>query len=249
MAARSRWDRFAEAVRPLLSRASELATGGAPGGEDDPAGRRRGPALRRARDRGRPAGAARRGEEGRGSRPPARAGLQPDRARRGGRRAGHLAFPASRGPASRPSPDGRVRAGAGLRLKNLCGLAAAAGLSGLRVPRGDPGKRRRGPQDERGRHGRLDLRRRRRGAAHVARTASVSHAPALLHERGLPPLRRAAARRSRSAPSCGPSPGADAGAVGQADRRVPPQAPRVAAARAERRVHLQEPARARPPAG
>ena len=36
-------------------------------------------------------------------------------------------------------PDGRVRAGAGLRLKNLCGLAAAAGLSGFEFLEGVPG--------------------------------------------------------------------------------------------------------------
>jgi UDP-N-acetylenolpyruvoylglucosamine reductase len=36
-------------------------------------------------------------------------------------------------------PDGRVRAGAGLRLKNLCGLAAAAGLSGFEFLEGIPG--------------------------------------------------------------------------------------------------------------
>ncbi len=35
--------------------------------------------------------------------------------------------------------DGRVRAGAGLRLKNLCGLAAAAGLSGFEFLEGIPG--------------------------------------------------------------------------------------------------------------
>ncbi|HMD60861.1 MAG TPA: UDP-N-acetylmuramate dehydrogenase, partial [Opitutaceae bacterium] len=36
-------------------------------------------------------------------------------------------------------PDGRVRAGAGLRLKNLCGLAAAAGFAGLEFLEGIPG--------------------------------------------------------------------------------------------------------------
>ena len=36
-------------------------------------------------------------------------------------------------------PDGRVRAGAGLRLKNLCGLAASAGLSGFEFLEGIPG--------------------------------------------------------------------------------------------------------------
>lgn len=36
-------------------------------------------------------------------------------------------------------PDGRVRAGAGLRLKNLCGLSAAAGLSGFEFLEGIPG--------------------------------------------------------------------------------------------------------------
>jgi UDP-N-acetylenolpyruvoylglucosamine reductase len=36
-------------------------------------------------------------------------------------------------------PDGRVRAGAGLRLKNLCGLAASSGLSGFEFLEGIPG--------------------------------------------------------------------------------------------------------------
>jgi UDP-N-acetylmuramate--alanine ligase len=36
-------------------------------------------------------------------------------------------------------PHGRVRAGAGLRLKNLCGLAASAGLSGFEFLEGIPG--------------------------------------------------------------------------------------------------------------
>jgi UDP-N-acetylmuramate--L-alanine ligase/UDP-N-acetylenolpyruvoylglucosamine reductase len=36
-------------------------------------------------------------------------------------------------------PDGRVRVGAGLRLKNFCGLAAAAGLSGFEFLEGIPG--------------------------------------------------------------------------------------------------------------
>jgi UDP-N-acetylenolpyruvoylglucosamine reductase len=38
-----------------------------------------------------------------------------------------------------PLADGRVRVGAGLRLKNLCGLAAAAGLSGFEFLEGIPG--------------------------------------------------------------------------------------------------------------
>jgi UDP-N-acetylmuramate--alanine ligase len=36
-------------------------------------------------------------------------------------------------------PDGRVRVGAGLRLKNLCGLAATAGLAGFEFLEGIPG--------------------------------------------------------------------------------------------------------------
>ena len=36
-------------------------------------------------------------------------------------------------------PDGRIRAGAGLRLKNLCGLAAKAGLVGFEFLEGIPG--------------------------------------------------------------------------------------------------------------
>jgi len=38
-----------------------------------------------------------------------------------------------------PLPDGRVRVGAGLRLKNLCGLAAKAGLAGFEFLEGIPG--------------------------------------------------------------------------------------------------------------
>ena len=38
-----------------------------------------------------------------------------------------------------PSGDGRVRVGAGLRLKNLCGLAAKAGLAGFEFLEGIPG--------------------------------------------------------------------------------------------------------------
>jgi UDP-N-acetylenolpyruvoylglucosamine reductase len=38
-----------------------------------------------------------------------------------------------------PLPDGRVRVGAGLRLKNLCGLAAKAGLVGFEFMEGIPG--------------------------------------------------------------------------------------------------------------
>ncbi len=38
-----------------------------------------------------------------------------------------------------PLPDGRIRAGAGLRLKNLCGLAAKAGLMGFEFLEGIPG--------------------------------------------------------------------------------------------------------------
>ncbi|MBI3885435.1 MAG: UDP-N-acetylmuramate dehydrogenase [Opitutae bacterium] len=38
-----------------------------------------------------------------------------------------------------PQPDGRVRVGAGLRLKNLCGLATKAGLRGFEFLEGIPG--------------------------------------------------------------------------------------------------------------
>jgi len=38
-----------------------------------------------------------------------------------------------------PQPDGRLRVGAGLRLKNLCGIAAAAGLAGFEFLEGIPG--------------------------------------------------------------------------------------------------------------
>jgi UDP-N-acetylmuramate--alanine ligase len=38
-----------------------------------------------------------------------------------------------------PQPDGRIHVGAGLRLKNLCGLATKAGLSGFEFLEGIPG--------------------------------------------------------------------------------------------------------------
>src|SRR5690606_23903263 len=38
-----------------------------------------------------------------------------------------------------PLADGRVRVGAGLRLKNLCGLAVKAGLQGFEFLEGIPG--------------------------------------------------------------------------------------------------------------
>jgi UDP-N-acetylmuramate--L-alanine ligase/UDP-N-acetylenolpyruvoylglucosamine reductase len=38
-----------------------------------------------------------------------------------------------------PQPDGRIRVGAGLRLKNLCGLATKAGLRGFEFLEGIPG--------------------------------------------------------------------------------------------------------------
>ncbi len=38
-----------------------------------------------------------------------------------------------------PQPDGRIRVGAGLRLKNLCGLATKAGLKGFEFLEGIPG--------------------------------------------------------------------------------------------------------------
>jgi UDP-N-acetylenolpyruvoylglucosamine reductase len=38
-----------------------------------------------------------------------------------------------------PQPDGRIWAGAGLRLKNLCGLATKAGLKGFEFLEGIPG--------------------------------------------------------------------------------------------------------------
>jgi UDP-N-acetylenolpyruvoylglucosamine reductase len=38
-----------------------------------------------------------------------------------------------------PQPDGRIRVGAGLRLKNLCGLATKSGLKGFEFLEGIPG--------------------------------------------------------------------------------------------------------------
>jgi len=133
-----RWDRFAESVRPLLSRASKLSrdeslsakttlrVGGAarlyaePWAEDDlrallvEAGKNAVPVF----------------ILGRGSNL-----IVPDEGVEG------LVISLSQESWSgfETLPDGRVRAGAGLRLKNLCGLAAAAGLAGFEFLEGIPG--------------------------------------------------------------------------------------------------------------
>ena len=138
-------------------------------------------------------------------------------------------------------PDGRVRVGAGLRLEEPLRPCCRSRALGFRVPGRDPRERGRRPAHERWRHGRMDLRRRRRGEADVHGRHGF-HAPAVRDERGLPLLRRAAPGdrtwRRPSAPGAG---GLECG--GSADRRLSPQAARVPAARAQRRVHLQEPPR------
>ena len=138
-AARSlRWDRFAERVRPALSRATVLTreeplaakttlrVGGAarlfaePATEED---------LRTLLAEARKDGAAVY-VLGRGSNI-----LVPDEGVEG------LIVTLSHRSWSgfETLPDGRVRVGAGLRLKNLCGLAAAAGLGGFEFLEGIPG--------------------------------------------------------------------------------------------------------------
>ncbi|MGA2017915.1 MAG: UDP-N-acetylmuramate dehydrogenase [Opitutaceae bacterium] len=133
-----RWDRFAEAVRPLLSRASVLSreeplaekttlrVGGAarlyaePSTEDDLR-----VLLAEARRGGIPVLLL-----GRGSNL-----IVPDE----GVDALVVALSRESWSGFETLEDGRIRAGAGLRLKNLCGLAAAAGLSGFEFLEGIPG--------------------------------------------------------------------------------------------------------------
>jgi UDP-N-acetylenolpyruvoylglucosamine reductase len=138
MAAARRWDGFADAIRPLLSRGTRLAR------EEPLAGRT---TLRVG-------GAARIFAE-----PATEEDLQT--ILRESAKAGAPVFVLGRGSnlivpdegvegmivtLSHRSwagfeilPDGRVRAGAGLRLKNLCGIAAKAGLAGFEFLEGIPG--------------------------------------------------------------------------------------------------------------
>jgi UDP-N-acetylmuramate--alanine ligase len=133
-----RWDRFADTVRPLLSRAAKLArdeplaakttlrVGGAarvfaePAGEEDLR-----TLLQEAKGDNVPIFVL-----GRGSNL-----IVPDEGVEG------LVISLSNKCWSgfESLPDGRVRAGAGLRLKNLCGLAASAGISGFEFLEGIPG--------------------------------------------------------------------------------------------------------------
>ncbi len=133
-----RWDRFLERVGPLLSRASRLA-------RDEPLAKKTtlrvgGP----ARLFGEPAGAedlrtllveaARDGAPvfilGRGSNL-----VVPDEGVEGL----VISLAHKSWSAFETLADGRVRVGGGLRLKNLCGLAAAAGLAGFEFLEGIPG--------------------------------------------------------------------------------------------------------------
>jgi UDP-N-acetylmuramate--alanine ligase len=133
-----RWDQFAEALRPLLSRASGLSrdeplakkttlrVGGSarlfcePAGENDLR-----VLLSEAKGFGAPVFIL-----GRGSNL-----IVPDDGVEG------LVISLSQKSWSdfETLPDGRVRVGAGLRLKNLCGLAAAAGIAGFEFLEGIPG--------------------------------------------------------------------------------------------------------------
>jgi UDP-N-acetylenolpyruvoylglucosamine reductase len=133
-----RWDRLAEAVRPLLSRASRLCreeplakrttlrVGGSarlfcePAGEDDLQA-----VLREAKRDGAPVFIL-----GRGSNL-----IIPDEGVEGV----VIALSHKSWTGFETLPDGRVRVGAGLRLKNLCGLAASAGLAGFEFLEGIPG--------------------------------------------------------------------------------------------------------------
>jgi UDP-N-acetylmuramate--alanine ligase len=133
-----RWDRFADAVRPLLSRASKLTreeplakkttlrVGGAarlfcePASEDD---------LRTLLLEAKQEGAAV-FILGRGSNL-----IIPDEGVDGL----IVSLSNKSWSAFETLPDGRVRVGAGLRLKNLCGLASSAGLAGFEFLEGIPG--------------------------------------------------------------------------------------------------------------
>jgi UDP-N-acetylmuramate--alanine ligase len=133
-----RWDRFLDRVGPLLSRASKLT-------RDEPLAKKTtlrvgGP----ARLYGEPAGeedlrtllveAARDGAPvfflGRGSNL-----VVPDEGVEGL----VISLAHKSWSAFETLSDGRVRVGAGLRLKNLCGLAAAAGVAGFEFLEGIPG--------------------------------------------------------------------------------------------------------------
>ncbi len=133
-----RWDRFADEVRPLLSKKADvrreeplaakttLRVGGAarlfaePAGEEDLRA-----LLQKARSEDVPVFML-----GRGSNL-----VVPDEGVDG--LVVSLSHPKWSG--FETLPDGRVRVGAGLRLKNLCGLAAAAGLGGFEFLEGIPG--------------------------------------------------------------------------------------------------------------
>lgn len=138
MARSRRWDRFAEEVLPLLSRASKLTreeplakkttlrVGGAarvycePAGEEDLR-----IALEVAKRDGTPVFIL-----GRGSNL-----IVPDEGVEGL----VVSLAHKSWSAFETLSDGRVRVGAGLRLKNLCGLAATAGLAGFEFLEGIPG--------------------------------------------------------------------------------------------------------------
>ena len=124
--------------RTALVQGRQASPGGTSRVKDDHEGRKLRAPLCRAGYRRGCAGAP--GEGHAGGRPGVRpgSGVELDRARR--RSTGSsFRFPRNIGPASEALPDGRVRVGAGLRLKNLCGLAAAAGLGGFEFLEGIPG--------------------------------------------------------------------------------------------------------------
>jgi len=115
-----------------------------------------------------------------------------------------------------PRPDGRVWAGAGLRLKNLCGLAAKAGLAGFEFLEGIPGSV----------GGALRMNAGAMGGwiFDVVDEVELMRPDGEVVTRRLPPLRRAGAglRPRRAAPAGRRR----AGRGGQPpDRRLPPQAP------------------------
>jgi hypothetical protein len=135
-------------------------------------------------------------------------------------------------------PEGRVWAGAGLRLKNLCGLALQAGLAGFEFLEGIPGSVGGRVAHERRRDGRLDVRRRGGSAGHDPRRRGAD-AAAGGDGRRLPAVRGAArGHRPRRVVAAGGAGGR--GGDRPPDRHLPQPAARIATARAERGLRVQK---------
>lgn len=140
-----------------------------------------------------------------------------------------------------PRADGRVWVGAGLRLKNLCGLAAKAGLAGFEFLEGIPGNIGGALRMNAGAMGGwmfdvveevrlMTLAGEVRTLAKSAMQVGYRHCAELHHAVALGALLRPAAQ-------------ADAAAVACQIAAYRQKRPGIPAARTERRVYFQEPAR------